>query len=150
MDRAQGVGVFIQWLKMVTLSDVSDVLSIGGTFAALWVALQVRRLKRIHLRRVRLPSLVVEIQRLSSEISVALEDFKGNSSELDALIHKLRGVVISTRGKLNWGERSRMDSLVGALKLDGPLTEVRARSIYLNSLEVLEKLRDLNEDLAWR
>lgn len=146
------MAILLNWLSGLALSDVADALSVLGALGTLWVALQVRKLKKFYLRRVRLPELVSKFEELTSEISTNLGAFDRNAEAIKETMSTMLGLVRAIRGKLEWSERSRVSLLTGLLEKatrSSEPTEAEVRSVYRACLQSIELLVDLNEDMTW-
>ena len=142
--------VMPDWLSSLKLTEFGSWASILSLALTLWILIAVRKLRSQYVFKGTVPKLVEKLSTHSSQISSYLNDYKGSKSQIDLEIARTEVVLQSLKRQLPRRHRKPVNSLLRSIKKSRDPTEYQVRRIYLASVQIVDQVLDLQEDLAWR
>ncbi len=135
---------------MIILTIAGSIASIIGLAVSLYVLIELKKIKKHYLVRVRLPEQIRELEQLTNAISKNLMDYEINLNKINLDIKKLEPILTNILSKIPARLRKKTKNMIKSLeKSQKNLTKVKVREIYEESLVFICSLKEFNKDLPW-
>lgn len=144
----------VEWINYI-----GSAASILSFFISIYVLVELRQIRQYFLFRVRIPSLLRTLQSYASGMSRDLNNFEGSRQEIETMLARCESTLRSLSPKLSRVEKrttKRLTKSIRSFRQSSWWHEKKefdleqAWSIYNDLQGVIESVKNLAADLAWR
>lgn len=148
----------IDLLEKLHFNYWAGTASIIGSLISLWVLIQLQSVKKLFLRRARLPEIINTMRQSSGQISSLLDDWPINKRQLEKEFSTICGALFGLNKKLPKKESEKVDNLIIKIQRKGLIlnwrrpkhTKEYAWKIYADLSELIEIIDALHKDDRWK
>lgn len=147
-------GLDLSWVLTIDLSTIGAIASIFGLLLTGWVAFQVKKISSFYVAKVRLPTLLSDLESTTSQLSEHLNDLEQFGPAVHATLRRLEAVLKSIRSKVSGDVKSTTKQLITDVEeyfatAGDHIQESDIREIYSTAIGLHQEVTDYQRDKEW-
>ncbi len=118
---------------------------------SIFVLLDVRQIKESFSRKARVPEIVKDLEKIFSELTKRLANYKDDNLPVYEKIHEARGLLSSIREKMPETQKTAIQSFLDSTDQQDEFkkNEDKCWNIYTKLSEIIANIKQLEKDIKW-
>ncbi len=135
----------------VWVGDVADVMSLIGFVVTCFLFVEARKIRHSFMRKARIPEIVGDLDRISSELVSALKAYATESRVAHEKLQRASALLESILPKVPEKNKEKIVFFITSskAKLSGPLGENECWDLYAQLSGVVTYLQQISKDTRW-